>query len=115
MRRERQQTGLCRNSPSGREVPSEGIAPVAQRAAQHLDDPRLTLSQASIYEIPYPDDSFDFGRSYIIPKPFDPRVLIYVAPAVAKAAMDSGVAREKIDLVAYGRHLEQIVGALANL
>jgi malate dehydrogenase (oxaloacetate-decarboxylating)(NADP+) len=62
----------------------------------------------------YPDDTFDFGRNYIIPKPFDPRVLIYVAPAVAKAAMDSGVARVKIDLVEYGRRLEQIVGALGN-
>jgi malate dehydrogenase (oxaloacetate-decarboxylating)(NADP+) len=62
----------------------------------------------------YPDESFDFGRGYIIPKPFDPRMLIYVAPAVAKAAMDSGVARTKIDLVDYARHLEQIVGALAT-
>jgi malate dehydrogenase (oxaloacetate-decarboxylating)(NADP+) len=60
----------------------------------------------------YPDETFDFGRRYIIPKPFDPRVLIYVAPAVAKAAMDSGVARKKVDLVDYVRHLEQIVGAL---
>ena len=34
-----------------------------------------------------------FGREYIIPKPFDPRVLLWVAPAVAKAAMESGVAR----------------------
>jgi len=38
----------------------------------------------------------DFGKDYIIPKPFDPRVLTYVAPAVAKAAIDSGVARENI-------------------
>ncbi len=38
-----------------------------------------------------------FGRDYIIPKPFDPRVITRVAPAVAKAAMDSGVARLKIE------------------
>src|SRR4030066_236150 len=37
-----------------------------------------------------------FGPEYLIPKPFDPRVLLWVAPAVAKAAMDSGVARLKI-------------------
>ncbi|MBL0175231.1 MAG: NADP-dependent malic enzyme [Ignavibacteria bacterium] len=37
-----------------------------------------------------------FGREYIIPKPFDPRVLTWVAPAVAKAAMDTGVARRPI-------------------
>lgn len=38
-----------------------------------------------------------FGKEYIIPKPFDSRVLTWVAPAVAKAAMDSGVARRNID------------------
>jgi len=37
-----------------------------------------------------------FGKEYIIPKPFDPRVLTWVAPAVAKAAMDTGVARKPI-------------------
>lgn len=40
---------------------------------------------------------FQFGPDYIIPKPFDPRVLMWVAPAVAKAAMDSGVAQKKIE------------------
>ncbi len=44
-----------------------------------------------------------FGRDYLIPKPFDPRVLLYVAPAVAKAAMESGVARRQLDLDEY-RH-----------
>jgi malate dehydrogenase (oxaloacetate-decarboxylating)(NADP+) len=38
-----------------------------------------------------------FGREYIIPKPFDPRVLTWVAPAVAQAAMDTGVARKPIE------------------
>ncbi len=54
----------------------------------------------------YPTESFDFDRSYIIPKPFDPRVLLYVAPAVAKAAMDTGVARTPIDLDSYRVILE---------
>ena len=45
--------------------------------------------------------SLRFGRDYIIPKPLDPRVLMWVAPAVAKAAMDSGVARIEIDLDDY--------------
>jgi len=45
----------------------------------------------------YGGQSFHFGRDYIIPKPFDPRVLIAVAPAVAKAAMESGVARISLD------------------
>jgi malate dehydrogenase (oxaloacetate-decarboxylating)(NADP+) len=46
-----------------------------------------------------------FGRDYIIPKPFDERVLLWVAPAVAQAAMDSGVARQPIDIVEYTEKL----------
>ena len=45
--------------------------------------------------------TFRFGRDYIIPKPFDPRVLTWVAPAVAKAAIASGVARVALDAEAY--------------
>ena len=41
----------------------------------------------------YDDQGLRFGPDYLIPKPFDPRVLMWVAPAVAKAAMESGVAR----------------------
>ena len=63
----------------------------------------------------YPDDVFDFGPSYIIPKPFDPRLLVYVPVAVAQAAMESGVARTKIDLVEYSQRLEETVGDLASL
>jgi malate dehydrogenase (oxaloacetate-decarboxylating)(NADP+) len=51
-----------------------------------------------------------FGPEYIIPKPFDPRLILEVAPAVARAAMDSGVARKPIhDFVAYRRDLERFV------
>jgi malate dehydrogenase (oxaloacetate-decarboxylating)(NADP+) len=46
-----------------------------------------------------------FGREYVIPKPFDNRVLYWVAPAVAKAAMESGVARETFDLDEYKARL----------
>src|SRR5712692_180936 len=46
-------------------------------------------------------DRLDFGPKYIIPKPFDPRVLIRVASAVARAAMESGVAQEPVDLSEY--------------
>lgn len=59
----------------------------------------------------YKDQSFSFGPEYIIPKPFDPRVLRKVAPAVAKAAMDSGVARKPIlDFKAYEESLEAMQG-----
>ncbi len=56
------------------------------------------------------NDPYTFGRDYLIPKPVDPRVLLYVAPAVAKAAMDSGVARLKIDLDEYRHKIEMILG-----
>jgi malate dehydrogenase (oxaloacetate-decarboxylating)(NADP+) len=46
-----------------------------------------------------------FGPEYIIPTPFDPRLIAEIAPAVAKAAMDSGVATRSIDLVEYKRSL----------
>ena len=56
-------------------------------------------------------DRLEFGREYLIPKPFDPRVLLWEAPAVAKAAMESGVARRPIaDLEAYRESLERIMG-----
>jgi malate dehydrogenase (oxaloacetate-decarboxylating)(NADP+) len=58
----------------------------------------------------YGGQSFRFGREYLIPKPFDPRVLLWVAPAVAEAAMQSGVAREPIrDMSAYLRRLEAML------
>ena len=51
-----------------------------------------------------------FGPDYIIPKPFDPRLILEIAPAVARAAMDSGVARRPIpDFAAYRRDLERFV------
>ena len=56
----------------------------------------------------YSGEKFRFGREYIIPKPLDPRVLLYVAPAVAKAAMDGGVARVKIDLDEYRERLKKM-------
>lgn len=46
--------------------------------------------------IAYGETRFTFGRDYIIPKPFDPRLITTIPPAVAKAAMDSGVAKEPI-------------------
>lgn len=59
----------------------------------------------------YGNVKFAFGREYIIPKPFDPRVLLHVAPAVAQAAMDSGVARQPIeDMAKYIEHLESTQG-----
>lgn len=59
----------------------------------------------------YGGQEFSFGPEYIIPKPFDPRVLWTVAPAVAKAAIDSGVARVKIeDWNKYKEELKERLG-----
>ncbi len=59
----------------------------------------------------YGGESFEFGRNYIIPKPFDPRVLWHVAPAVAKAAIETGVARIKIEnWAAYEDELKERLG-----
>jgi malate dehydrogenase (oxaloacetate-decarboxylating)(NADP+) len=57
-----------------------------------------------------------FGADYIIPKPFDPRLILEIAPAVARAAMDSGVATRPIaDFAAYRRELERNVFRSGNL
>ena len=58
----------------------------------------------------YGAESMTFGPEYVIPKPFDPRVLLWVAPAVAKAAMDTGVARKRLDLEKYRDELEARLG-----
>ncbi|MBC7396244.1 MAG: NADP-dependent malic enzyme, partial [Bdellovibrionales bacterium] len=58
----------------------------------------------------YGGQQFKFGRDYLIPKPFDRRALLYVAPAVAQAAMDSGVARIQIDVKQYREKLESFLG-----
>ena len=59
----------------------------------------------------YGHQSFSFGRDLIIPKPLDPRLITYVAPAVAKAAMESGVARLPIkDWDAYQKELLNRIG-----
>ncbi len=72
---------------------------------------------AELAHLPVPEElaktygeSLKFGRDYILPKPFDHRLLTHVAPAIVKAAQDSGVARRHIDdLEAYSRELEKII------
>ncbi|HRW07407.1 MAG TPA: NADP-dependent malic enzyme [Caldilineaceae bacterium] len=56
-------------------------------------------------------DTLRFGREYVIPKPLDPRVLLWVSPAVAQAAIDSGVARRELNMGAY---LDQLTGRLGK-
>jgi malate dehydrogenase (oxaloacetate-decarboxylating)(NADP+) len=66
--------------------------------------------QSDIVATAYGIQDLSFGPEYLIPKPFDPRLIVKVAPAVAKAAMDSGVADRPIeDMEAYEQHLQQFV------
>ncbi|MBI2078253.1 MAG: hypothetical protein HYT80_07795 [Euryarchaeota archaeon] len=58
----------------------------------------------------YHVDTLRFGREYLIPKPLDPRVLLWVTPAVAEAAMKTGVARKPVDLAKYKEELEARLG-----
>jgi malate dehydrogenase (oxaloacetate-decarboxylating)(NADP+) len=58
----------------------------------------------------YGDARFRYGAEYLIPKPFDPRIMLWVAPAVAVAAMETGVARQAIDPAAYRQELEGRLG-----
>ena len=69
----------------------------------HEDVPDSVLSAYGL-------SSLKFGRDYLIPKPLDARVLLWVAPAVAEAAVKSGVARRQLDLEAYRETLLQRQG-----
>ena len=59
-------------------------------------------------------DCLEFGPDYIIPKPFDPRVLSWEAAAVAQAAIDSGVARIELDMDQYRASLEETAATIAG-
>ncbi len=77
------------------------------------------LTKESVPEqvnITYNETSLRFGREYIIPKPFDTRLITEIPPAVAKAAMDSGVAKKPItDWEAYKNELEERLGTGSKL
>lgn len=91
------------------------------RATQINEDMKLAachaLASLAREEVPenvsarYGGQAFHYGPEYLIPKPFDPRVLLWVAPEVAKAAMKSGVARRPIeDMESYRHGLERFQG-----
>ena len=71
----------------------------------------LARAEASdVVALAYGGAAMGFGSDYIIPKPFDPRLILSIAPAVARAAMESGVARRPItDFDAYETELEKFV------
>ena len=66
--------------------------------------------QSDIVAMAYGEQNLSFGPEYLIPRPFDPRLIVKIAPAVAKAAMESGVATRPIkDFDAYRDSLQQFV------
>lgn len=91
------------------------------RATEINEEMKLAASKAlaELAETPVPEEvnvaysttNLKFGKEYIIPKPTDPRLIEYIAPAVAKAAMDSGVAQNPIeDWDAYRDELRKRLG-----
>ncbi|HFE44550.1 MAG TPA: NADP-dependent malic enzyme, partial [Nannocystis exedens] len=84
---------------------NEAMKVAAARAIAELA--RLDVPQ--VVMTAYGED-FNFGPDYIIPKPFDPRVLLWVAPAVAEAAMKSGVAQIEVEVESYREHLRGLLG-----
>jgi malate dehydrogenase (oxaloacetate-decarboxylating)(NADP+) len=66
--------------------------------------------QSDVVAAAYRQENLSFGPEYLIPKPFDPRLIVEIAPAVAQAAMDSGVATRPIaDMQQYADQLQQFV------
>ncbi|MFM2397674.1 MAG: hypothetical protein RLZZ144_924, partial [Pseudomonadota bacterium] len=85
---------------------NEAMKLAAVRAIAELAEAEQSDEVAAVYG----EDNLSFGENYLIPKPFDPRLMTKVAPAVAQAAMDSGVATRPIaDMVAYHEHLGQFL------
>ncbi|MBW4054881.1 MAG: NADP-dependent malic enzyme [Proteobacteria bacterium] len=87
----------CRATCINEEMKLAAVTALAQLAREECPD---SVSKA------YGNVKFAFGRDYIIPKPFDPRVLLHVAPAIAQAAMESGVALQPIEDMS--KYIEQL-------
>lgn len=85
---------------------NEEMKVAATEALANLAKQDVPDSVAKAYGVDY----FQFGKEYLIPKPFDPRVLIWEASAVAKAAIESGVARKELDIEKYKEQLEARLG-----
>jgi malate dehydrogenase (oxaloacetate-decarboxylating)(NADP+) len=85
---------------------NEAMKIAAVKALVNLTKQEVPYSVLRAYGL----ENLSFGREYLIPKPFDYRVLFWVAPAVAQAAMESGVAGHQIDLEVYRETLEKRMG-----
>ncbi len=85
-------------------------------AAVHAMAELAQAEQSDVVAAAYAGEKLAFGPEYLIPKPFDPRLMIKIAPAVAQAAADSGVAQRPIqDMDAYRERLQSFVYASGTL
>ena len=84
-------------------------------AAVHAVAELARAEQSDIVTAAYGTDGLSFGPDYLIPKPFDPRLIVKIAPAVAKAAMEDGVATRPIeDFASYMDKLQEFVYLSGN-
>ncbi|HDR1901988.1 TPA: NADP-dependent malic enzyme [Pasteurella multocida] len=92
------------------DVSATAINEEMKLAAVHAIADLALAEQSEVVTSAYGETELSFGPEYLIPKPFDPRLIVKIAPAVAKAAMDSGVATRPIkDFDAYIEKLTQFV------
>jgi malate dehydrogenase (oxaloacetate-decarboxylating)(NADP+) len=92
------------------DVGATTITRAMEIAAVHAIADLARQEQSDIVASAYDTENLSFGPEYLIPKPFDPRLLVNIAPAVAQAAMDSGAATRPIpDMDAYSQRLQQFV------
>jgi malate dehydrogenase (oxaloacetate-decarboxylating)(NADP+) len=92
------------------DVGASRITEEMKLACVHAIADLAQAEQSDVVAMAYEGEQLSFGPEYIIPKPFDPRLIIKIAPAVAKAAMDSGVATRPIaDFEAYRQQLSNFV------
>ena len=85
-------------------------------AAVHAIAELAQAEQSEVVAAAYVGEPLSFGPEYLIPKPFDPRLMMMIAPAVAKAAADSGVATRTItDMEAYRQKLQAFVYASGSI
>ncbi len=98
------------------DVRARGINDEMKLAAAHALADLAKLPVPEEVNVAYNIRNLKFGKDYIIPKPCDPRLILHIAPAVAKAAMDSGIARKSItDWDAYQEELGKRLGLINPL
>ncbi len=92
------------------DVGATTINEAMQLAAVHALAELAQAEASDVVAMAYGGENLSFGREYLIPRPFDPRLIVKIAPAVAQAAMDSGVATRPIaDMDAYRERLNNFV------